>query len=401
MASRLSIVLLGAGCAVAISVGAARAEEPAAPGPGAAPTAPTPVPTPTPAAPPPPPASAAKRGPEAPKVSGYVQIDYRRGDTRGATTLAPHELVVRRARVSFAGGVTEAVTYAVTLRSDGLVSSGTDAIDASVDVRLASGLRARAGQYKYEFDIEGRESDSANPLPDRPFPTNAVAGGLAGTSSASSPSSSSRDRGLTLLGESKAAGASWSGALGLFQGSGRGPDENGGFALVANLKASPRGWLLLNAGFLRSPTAKAGAAEASYLAWTAGAQFQHGKLFLRSELYGGERRLARTERLSGYYVTGACAVARGLDLLLRYQQLSDGRFTTGGDTLRGADVTLKRFLAQKGRHAGSYLSATYGWRDADEGFSKGVTLLNDGRGAELDSGARVAPFGMVRLQVQF
>ena len=386
-----SFALLGAG---APALAAEQAAPPVAPAPTATPVA---APTPAPA----PAAAAAKKAPEPLKVSGYVQLDYRRGDTQGVTTVAPHELVVRRARLSFAGNVSEAVSYAVTLRSDGLVSSSTDVIDASIDVRLVSGLRVRGGQYKYEFDLEGRESDSGNPLPDRPFPTNAVAGGLGGASGASSPSSSFRDRGVSLLGETKALGVAWSGALGLFQGAGRAPDENGSFAVVANLKASPREWLTLNAGFLRSPTQKAGSAEAAYSAWTAGVQLQRGKLFLRSEYYRGERDAAETQELQGFYVTGAYSLAQRFDLLLRYQTLRDGRFPAGSDSLRGADVTLKRFLVQKGRHAGTHLSATYGWRDADEGFAKGVTLLNDGRGPELDSGARVAPFVMLRMQVQF
>ena len=49
-----------------------------------------------------------------------------------------------------------------------------------MEVALWPWLGVRVGQYKYYFDIEGRESDAGTPLVDRAFVTTAVAGGLNG-----------------------------------------------------------------------------------------------------------------------------------------------------------------------------------------------------------------------------
>jgi hypothetical protein len=338
-----------------------------------------------------------------PAISGYLQMELRQGVAKSGVTLPEHELNVRRARVTFAGKISSRVSYSATVQGDGTNANSASLLDVSAYVSLTPWAAVRVGQYKYEFDIEGRESDAANPIIDRSFATNAVAGSLNGASTASSAASSHRDRGVSLVGSTKGAGLKWGYGVGLFQGAGRASDNNNAFSVTANGNVEPLPGLKLNVGVLTSDAADRGAAARNkYTAWTLGAIFDRGRLFARSEYYQGRRdRQSGNQDLNGYYLLGSVTPLASLDLMVRYQRMTDEQYGPSDNAARSVDLSAKLYFDRRARRSGTYLSLTYMLRKADDAFKKGLTLLNDGRGAALDNGALVGNVLAARLQVAF
>lgn len=340
--------------------------------------------------------------PEAPKasLSGFAQFDYRRGDDAGQASATDHEFNVRRARLTVAGSAHKRVSYSLTVQ---LESTSAAVLDALVDVELKPLARLRVGQYKYDFDLAGRESSSALAFLDRPFATNAVAGSLNGQSTPSSTLSNFRDRGLTLFGDTKDRRVNWGYGLGLFQGTGRTSDNNDAFSYTANLRVWPTKDLRLNAGLLSSDNlAKGAAGEDRYEAWTVGGTWEHGRGHARAEYYSGTRDRGTSEgRVRGYYVHGSYSPAARLDLLARYQWSEDDRLPAGDRSADSIDLGLRWYFVRKAPRSGTHVSVNYMSRSADPAFGDRLTLLNDGRGPLLKSGSLVKGVLAARLQVQF
>ncbi len=337
-----------------------------------------------------------------PVLSGYVQVDLRYGEPTAATKQPDHELNVRRLRITFTGKVTGRLSYNATLQGDGTNANSASLLDVSADLTLSPWAIVRAGQYKYDFDLEGRESDSLTPMMDRSFATNAVAGSLNGTSTAANPASGFRDRGVSLIGKGGRRGVKLGYALGLFQGAGRASDNNDAFTLTLNGNIEPVRGLRFNVGALRSPAQDAGAATKSvYSALVLGTAYERGHAFARAEYYRGQRDLtAGKQDLSGFYLTGGYAGLGRLDLLARYETLADERYAASGEA-RGFGLSAVFYLDRRGPRAGSLLSLTYWYREADDGFKNGLSLFGDGRGAAIENGAQVGNVLLARLQVVF
>jgi hypothetical protein len=352
---------------------------------------------------PPPVRPSAAKPDSKPTLTGYLQFDLRYGDPRGAAKLPDHELNVRRARVSLSGKVTERVSYTATVQGDGVNASSASLLDVSADLTLSRWAVIRAGQYKYDFDLEGRESDAFTPLIDRSYATNTVAGGLNGASTAANAASGFRDRGLSLIGKGQRGSIKLGYALGVFQGAGRANDNNDDFALTLNGNVEPLGGLKLNAGLLRSRAEdKGGAPKNVYSALALGAAFERGRIFARTEYYRGRRDLALGRQdLAGFYVTGSYTLLSKLDLMGRYEQVADERYGPSGNEARGVGFSAVLYLDRRTRRSGTHLSLTYFWREADEAFKSGLTLFNDGRGAAIESGSLIGNVLVARMQVAF
>jgi hypothetical protein len=354
-----------------------------------------------PAASPSPPA-AAKPSDSGPSLSGYAQVDYRRGDHQSLATAPEHEFNVRRARVGVAGKIGARVAYAVTIQGDGLNVNTASFRDFYADVTISSRLKLRAGQNKYDFDMEGRESGNLMPLPDRVRVTNTVAGSLTGAGTASNTASDFRDRGISLFGSAKTGSVTWGYAAGAYQGTGRASDNNSEFGFVVRGQVDPTPGLKLSAGYLSSDNTAEGARdEDSYSAWTAGAAYERKRVFLRGEYYHARReKAAARQDVDGFYLVGSYSPHDRVDVLARYQVLEDGRFPAGNDRLDSVDFAVKYYFERREGRSGTLLSLGYSIRNADAGFASGVTL-NDGRGAALTRGADVGNVLQLRLQVRF
>jgi hypothetical protein len=336
-----------------------------------------------------------------------MQIDERVGDDKGRSQ-PEHELNIRRARLALSGRIGERVAYNTLYQGDGANANTASLLEGYIEVALWPWLGVRVGQYKYYFDIEGRESDAGTPLVDRAFVTTAVAGGLNGASTASNPSGSFRDRGLTLSG-TRGAKMKWSYSAGAFQGQGRASDNNNELAYVLGAGLDPGYGLRFNAGFLSADNTARGtnltpaqAEKNTFRAWTVGGAYDRGRFFARAEYYQGQRTRGRTEQdLDGFYLVGAWTAASRVELLARYHAFQDERFPAGNDHMDGVDVAVKYYFDRRDRRSGTFVIVDYAIRNADAGVNSGLTLLNDGRGAALESGRDVANVLTVRLQVRF
>ncbi|HSB61595.1 MAG TPA: porin [Vicinamibacteria bacterium] len=331
---------------------------------------------------------------------GVGQVDYRRAVGEVPKAAPEHEFHLRRARFIFTGSITDRIAFNFSVQGNGV--SENRVLDMNVDFTLTPWLKLRAGQNKYEFDIEGREPFHANPFQDRSFAANAVAGGLGGASTASLPTSSFRDRGVGALVSRQDGGLKWGFAAGAYQGVGFALDNNSSFSLTVNGTAETRG-LRLNGGYIYSPSADEDAPEKNdYSAWTLGFSYDKGRFLVRGEYYGGERdRGATREDVSGFYLMGGVTLAKRLDVGVRYQRLADGRFPENDDRLSSVDLQARLFLDRKDRRSGTSLTAGVMLREADAGFDRGVTLLNDGRGAALSRGGDVDAVFLARVQIRF
>ena len=335
-----------------------------------------------------------------PNLSGFLQADYRRGDDAGRPSTVAHEFMLRRVRLTASGKGPDRISYSATLQMEG---SSTVVLDAFADYSFNPLARVRIGQYKYDFDLVGRESSSSLAFIDRPFAANSVAGSLNGASTASTTTSNFRDRGVTLAGDTKDRPMNWGYSLGVFQGAGRTSDNNDAFGYVANLRAYPVKSLRLNAGFLSSDAAPKGDARRNrYDAWTAGVNYDHKKTSVAAEYYSGRRdRGANEESVDGYYVSASYSPRPKVDILGRYQSIEDDRFATGSASADSIDVGVRWYFQRKGQRSGTHLSLNYMARSADDGFSDGLTVLNDGKGPALANGNLVKDVVAVRFQVQF
>jgi hypothetical protein len=333
-------------------------------------------------------------------LSAFLQVDYRRGDDAGRPSTVAHEFMLRRARLTVSGKGPDRISYGATLQMEGSTAA---VLDAFADYSFNPLARVRVGQYKYDFDLVGRESASSLALIDRPFATNSVAGSLNGVSTASSTTSNFRDRGVTLFGDATNRPIPWGYSLGIFQGAGRTSDNNDAFGYVANVRAYPVKALRLNAGFLSSDGAPKGDARRNrYDAWTGGVSYEHKAATVTAEYYNARRdRGPAVQRVSGYYAAASYSPISKMDVLARYQSIEDDRFASGNASANTVDVGVRWYFARKGARSGTLVSLNYMARSADDGFTEGLTVLNDGKGSALSDGNLVKDVLALRFQVQF
>ncbi len=334
-------------------------------------------------------------------VSGFAQLDYRRADP-GDLAVAPHELNIRRARLGVSGNLTRRLSYTMVIQGDNASTTAPLVLDLEADVTFGPWLKLRFGQYKYDFDMDARWSDSATVFMDRPFVTNSVAGSLNGQSTASSGQSIARDRGAAMIGTTTQKAVKWGYAAGIYQGTGRSSDNNGDFSYTLQGNAEVH-HVKFTAGYLHSPSQDSGApVDNVYSAWTTGLMWENAKSYLRGEYYDATRDLGIVrQRVRGYYALGGHSIFKDWDVFARFQYLKDGQFVNSGQNAHSTDLGVKYLIDRRARHGGTYVSFNVMFREADDGFVRGMTLLNDGRGAPLLSGADVGTVGMLRLQVQF
>ncbi|HVR38119.1 MAG TPA: porin [Thermoanaerobaculia bacterium] len=284
------------------------------------------------------------------KLTGYVQLDARE-DTR--------ELDLRRVRLAFSGSPAKRISYFAMLETDHWHPLSTRFVDLSVDLKLSDALKVRAGQFKYDFDIEGREAAHLIPFIDRAFVTNAVSGSLDGRSTPSSTRSAFRDRGVSVISDTKR----WGWAVGVFQGAGRGEDDDHNFGTTANLRLKPRDGVVINTGIIASD-------ENDFRAWTGGASWDvNARLLVRGEVYAGSRR---TSDVRGGYISTAFTILPSLDLLARVQHIDDEQFADGDAS--SVDIGAKWYLRRKDKRSGTSLAINYMHRDSRAAFAREAVL---------------------------
>lgn len=358
-------------------------------------------------------AQAADKVDEKPKLAGYVQADYRLGEGNGETAqgYGEQEVNLRRARLVVSGKVNDLVGYGVTVQGDN--TGGTLFRDMFATLNFDPKAKLTVGQFKYEFDIEGRESSTDRPFMDRATIVNLGGGGASGDF---------RDKGAQLSGMLGLGDMKSGYAVGVWQGNGGTngiSDANGGtttgsppaavpssggnnsFMYTANLFLVPLKDTKINAGYMNNDSTAdntvAPALENEFSAWTVGGAYDVGPLLVRAEYYSRENTGAGVSTTAqGWYLLGNYSVLSNVDLLARYQ--TNDTEEVDNSTLTSIDLGAKYYFARKGKHGGSYVTANYMIRDADSAAT--TTLLSDGRGIKV-SGDNVENVLAARVQVVF
>ncbi|MEW5790814.1 MAG: porin [Pseudomonadota bacterium] len=341
------------------------------------------------------------------KVNGYIQSDYRSGQT---ATADQQEFNMRRARVGISGKVNELIGYGVVLQGDN--TNNTIFRDMFATLNFNPLAKVTVGQFKYEFDLEGRESSADRPFMDRATVTNIVAGGTSGDF---------RDKGVQLSGAMDMGGMGAGYAVGVWNGNGgtttsNPQDNNNALMYTANLFVSPMAGTKINAGYMNNNGYTAGSVASDYRAWTVGAAYDVGPLFARAEYYNGKREnmagVVPTEDVKGWYLMAGYSVLPDVDLMARYQTVEDEAWGTTANQLSSVDLGAKYYFTRKGKRGGTNIAVNYMIRDADGNVgvdaAGGSTLastntirsLNDGRGSGVTGGA-VDNVLAARLQVAF
>ena len=326
-----------------------------------------------------------------------INVDYYHGDAGNlnsdgidSNNVAEQQFILRRARAAFDAKVNDLVSGFIQLQADDNSSTGArqSALkDAYIDLNFAPMAVLRAGTFKYEFDLSGRESFTVMPLMDRAIVTNTLASSLTGTAA------DWRDKGVSLIGKSSAFGY----GVGLWQGQGSDAnDNNDKFGYTANVWGKLAG-VKINLGYLSSDNTKPEATTVSkYAASTVGAVYDQGALMVRAEYYSGDRKAVTTQNLKGYYVMAVYTVVENVDLAARYQQFKDEKWGASNNEIRSTDLGVKYYFERKGR-AGTSIAVNYMIRNADSGVTQKIF---DERGASV-TGNNINNVLMARLQVQF
>ncbi|MEW6613730.1 MAG: porin [Pseudomonadota bacterium] len=345
------------------------------------------------------------------KIGGYIQSDYRSGQN-GATGADQQEFNMRRARVGISGKVNDLIGYGVVLQGDN--TNNTVFRDMFATLNFNPLAKVTVGQFKYEFDLEGRESSADRPFMDRTTATNIVAGGASGDF---------RDKGVQLSGAMDMGGMGAGYAVGVWNGSGgtttglNPQDNNNALMYTANLFVSPMAGTKLNAGYMNNNGFATTGAGFDYTAWTLGAAYDVGPMFARAEYYNGKREniagLVANEDVKGWYVMAGYSVLPDVDLMARYQTVEDEAWGTTANQLSSVDLGAKYYFTRKGKRSGTNIAVNYMIRDADanvgadapDGSTRAsantIRTLNDGRGSVLTTGAGVDNVLAARLQVAF
>lgn len=134
-----------------------------------------------------------------PKVGGYIEAWYQKDDSDLASGKVDNEFRVRRARIDVKGNATEEVGYRVTANLDGASSTKAQLWDGYITYKPHPLALITAGQFKYNFTLEGLEGTPDRIPVLRAESINDIASPLGTTGG------SLRDVGVQLLGRKKEA----------------------------------------------------------------------------------------------------------------------------------------------------------------------------------------------------
>lgn len=330
------------------------------------------------------------------KVSGYMDLDYYRGDNGNADTVVEQEFIIRRARLNFDVKLNDMLSGRVNLQGD--TSSSTGARVSTLkylyaDFKLHPMAKVRAGLFKYQFDIEGLESTTKRWFMNRAVVVNSVVGGLNGSGG------DFADKGVMVSGGSEVLGY----GLGLFQGNGsESRDTNSKFGYTANVRGK-LGPVQLNAGYLATDNTPQGTSTTNkYDAYTLGAAYASGPFVARTEFYRGSLTattlgVTSAQDRSGYYVMAGYSITPEVDLMARYQQFENESWTTSNNRVNSFDVGMKYHIVRKGKYGDANISLNYMQRDAGANVTQKIF---DERGANV-VGGNIGNVVMTRLEVTF
>lgn len=308
-----------------------------------------------------------------PEIGGYIEAWYRNdaSDLSAQTTASKkvdNEFRVRRARITASGNVTGGLGYKLTASLDGPAPGSSASVklwDAYMSYTANSLLKVTAGQFKYDFTLEGLESTTDRIPVLRAESINDIAGRL-GTQGASF-----RDIGVRVNGSYKSAlGLTY--GIAVVNGSGMNiGDNNGSKDIVGRMTVTPVEGLTVGvSAYAGKGEDSASAFEVKERAWGADAEFKRGGLRLRGEYIAARWKnwdasaLAaaegKTAKPKGWYLQASYRIPwhDALEVMGRYEEYEKDS-NTPESTLRTTTAGLTYYLKGKTR-----ISANYLFRDA-------------------------------------
>lgn len=309
-----------------------------------------------------------------PKLGGYIEAWYRNdgSDLSNQATSSKkvdNEFRVRRARITAKGNVTGELGYKLTASLDGpspgSSPSSAKLWDAYISYTADELLKVTAGQFKYDFTLEGLESTTDRIPVLRAESINDIAGKL-GTAGGSF-----RDIGVKVNGTyKKALGLTY--GVAVINGSGINTgDNNGSKDVVGRVTITPVEDLTVGASVYVGKGQNEGVAfEVKESAWCIDAEYRYSGVKLRGEYIAARWKNwdastsaaleGRTERPKGWYVQASyrLPVLESLEVMGRYEEYEKDS-DTAESTLKTTTTGLTYHLKGKTR-----ITANYLFRDA-------------------------------------
>ncbi len=309
-----------------------------------------------------------------PSLGGYIEAWYRNdasdlSNQAASSKKVDNEFRVRRARITAKGNVTTELGYKLTASLDGPAPGSSPSSaklwDAYISYTANELLKVTAGQFKYDFTLEGLESTTDRIPVLRAEAINDIAGKLGTTGG------SFRDIGVKVNGSYKRAlGLTY--GVAVINGSGINTgDNNGSKDIVGRVTITPVEDLTVGASAYSGKGQSEGAAfEVKESAWGVDAEYGYSGLKLRGEYIAARWKNwdastsssseGRTERPKGWYVQASYRVPvfESLEVMGRYEEYEKDA-DTAESTLKTTTAGLTYHLKGKTR-----ITANYLFRDA-------------------------------------
>lgn len=342
--------------------------------------------------------------PTKPNVFGAFQFDYYDGDA-GDSAGVERTFFNRRTRLGISGSLTEQLSYQWGGSFDGADSNTTASsaqlLDAWVNFSLNPLLQVKAGQFKYTFDREGKDSGMNLPFATRSAIVNTLVGRLGQTGG------SFRDIGVEISGGQKKP-VGWGYAIGIINGNGSNlQDVNDHKDAYLRGTIEPTEKISIGAGYYKgknqfnrttgTPPVTTTVKHDEQI-WTVDTMVKVNPFVFAAAYYQGgyEPETGADVEPKGWYALGSYSLLPDLDLLLRYQ-MEDQDGNASEKKLRSTDIGVNYYLARKGIWGGSKVALNYMLRDADKTASSKVW---EERGAAV-TGENVNNLFIARLQIPF
>lgn len=305
-----------------------------------------------------------------PKLGGYIEAWYRsdNSDLSNQTTASKkvdNEFRVRRARLTASGNLNEELGYKLTASLDG-PSPGSSAAtvklwDACMSYTVNDLLKVTAGQFKYDFTLEGLESTPDRAPVLRAESINDIAGKL-GTKGGSF-----RDIGVKANGSYKPAlGLTY--GVAVINGSGiNAGDNNAEKDIVGRVTVTPVENLTAGvSGYRGKGQDETAGFEVKESAWALDAEYLYGGLKLRGEYIAARWQNwdaasssaaeGRTQKPKGWYMQASYKLppAPSIEVMGRYEEYEKDS-NTADSRLKTTTMGVTYYLKGKTRISANYL----------------------------------------------
>lgn len=305
-----------------------------------------------------------------PKIGGFIEAWYRNdasdlADQTTASKKADNEFRVRRARITASGNVTSELEYKLTASLDGpspaSSASSVKLWDAYMSYTVNDLLKVTAGQFKYDFTLEGLESTPDRVPVLRAESINDIAGKL-GTKGASF-----RDIGVKANGSYKRAFGLTYGVAVINGGGINAGDNNAKKDIVGRVTVTPVENLSAGvSGYRGKGQDETAGFEVKESAWALDAEYLYEGLRLRGEyiaarwenwdMASSSAAQGKTQKPKGWYLQASYKLppVPAIEIMGRYEDYEKDS-NTDDSRLKTTTMGLTYYLKGKTRISANYI----------------------------------------------